>query len=69
MTKEIDAYICCFFFFCKNKTLKLLQEYVMIDISGGKKTFRTDRQPELQWLISHEKYADEMRFAWTAPAI
>lgn len=45
------------------------QEYVMIDISGGKKTFRTDRQPELQWLISHEKYADEMRFAWTAPAI
>ena len=61
MTKESDTYIC--FFFCKNKTLKLLQEYVMIDISGGKKTFRTDRQPELQWLISHEKYADEMRFA------
>lgn len=54
-------------FFCKNKTLKLLQEYVTINISGEKKTFRTDRQPELQWLISREKYADEMRFAWTAP--
>ena len=39
----------------------------MIDISAGKKTFPTDRQPELQWLISHAKIANEMRFARTAP--
>ena len=39
----------------------------MIDISAGKKTFPTDRQPELQWLISHAKNANEMRFARTAP--